>query len=605
MAQSMLRVMGVVPNVKVGCPTDNAQEIIKAMAKVGRHAADIVVFPELCLTGTTCGDLFMQSTLQSEALDGLDQVAKASVGLGFIVVVSLPLRVGGMLTAVSAVIDNGRILSFIPSVSPPAPLKKCDFAPMHVKGIPILQNVMFRFASGESFGIIPSPDLNTPPIHEMGLRASGCDAVISPVAIASFNLSGVESKLSHRADQSGMAIALVGAGAYESSYSHVYRGFCACAEPSSVVMVDRQNEFDPLYAIYDIDIDIVRSAPSLHISNDAIVIELSATTKAKDKLYRTLSATPYLPTTASEQLEFYKELFESQSIALASRLKAIGLSKVILGVSGGLDSTLALLVASRTFDMLGLARENIIAVTMPGFGTTGRTYNNALAMIRELGASLREVDISESVLLHFKEIGHDKELHNATYENAQARERTQILFDMANTDGALVLGTGDLSEIALGWCTFGGDHLAGYGVNSCLTKGMVRGVVAVQAELTISDALRATLQDVLDTPVSPELLPGGNEVQGTENILGPYELHDFLLFHTINYGFAREKLLLYAKTAFPEIGGERIEGYLVTFAKRFVSSQFKRACSTESPRLTAFNLHDYKFPSDMPRGFVL
>ncbi|HWQ51435.1 MAG TPA: NAD(+) synthase [Terriglobales bacterium] len=599
MADNILRVVAAVPRVTVGCPAENAEEIIRMLGQAEGLRPDIVLFPQLCLTGATCGSLFGQADLLTNADKALHAVVKASEAYDFAVVVSLPARLGGVRTAACAVLQSGRLLAYVPSATASSPLSLCKGAPETPGGTPVAASVVFRFSDGAAFSVLPAPDLSRPPLTEIQLRAAGCDVVLCPAAYPAMAGTDYKSLLADRADKCKSALVFCSAGAGESTGRHVYRGFTAAAEPFGTAGVTRQNGLDPQLAAYDVDLDIVRSATCGEAAAD-VIIELSGAARSRHDLKRTVSRTPYLPETSMGQLELYSELFELQKLALCGRLTGTGLQKVIVGVSGGLDSTLALLVASGAIEMLGLPCENLVAVTMPGFGTTDRTYQNALTLIRELGATFREVPIAKSVTQHFEDIGHDPAVHNATYENAQARERTQILLDMANTEGALMLGTGDLSEISLGWCTFGGDHLAGYGVNSCLTKGMIRGIVGNIAALSFSEELREALKDILDTPVSPELLPGGAETQGTENILGPYELHDFFLFHTVKYGFSDEKLLLYAAAAFPELTGEDIARFLSTFRKKFVAGQFKRACATESPAITNFTLHDYVFPSDLP-----
>ncbi len=600
MADNILRIAAAVPRVTVGCPFENAEEMIHMLAQAEALQPDIVVFPQLCITGATCGSLFGQADLLSNADRALHAVIKATESFDFAVVVSLPVRLGGTRTAACAVLHSGRLLAYVPSASVPSALELCGCAPEMPGQTPVVSKGVFRFSNGAAFSVLPAPDFSQFPLIETHLRASGCDVVLCPSAFPAMAGTDYKSVLAARANTSGSAVVLCNAGAGESTGRYVYRGFAAVAEPFGTAEITRQNGLDPLLVAFDIDLDIVRSAGCAKADGDAVTIELPAATCQRDDLLRTVSRTPYLPETSMGQLELFGELFELQKLALCGRLTGTGLQKVIIGVSGGLDSTLALLAASASIEMLELPRENLIAVTMPGFGTTDRTYRNALTLIRELGATFREISIAKSVTQHFEDIGHDPDVHNTTYENAQARERTQILLDIANTEGALMLGTGDLSEIALGWCTFGGDHLAGYGVNSCLTKGMIRGIVANIAALSFSKPLRTALKDILDTPVSPELLPGGAETQGTENILGPYELHDFFLYHTIKYGFPDEKLLLYAKAAFAELTEAQIAGYLKIFRKKFITGQFKRACSTESPAITGFCLHDFVFPSDMP-----
>lgn len=598
MADNILRVVAAVPRVTVGCPAENAEEIIRMLGQAGALSPDVVVFPQLCISGATCGSLFGQADLLSDSDKALHAVIKATEDLDFAVVVSLPARLGGSRTAASAVLHAGRLLAYVPAA--PSSLDSCKGAFETLGKIPVNSQMIFRFSNGAAFSVLPSPDFSAFSLPEMQLRTAGCDVVLSPCAYPAMAGTDYKSILSHHANSSATAVVLCNAGAGESTGRHVYRGFAAAAEPFGMAEIAVQNGLDPMLTAFDIDLDIVRSADCAAGQPGIVTIDLPVPTRRHHDLKRTVSRTPYLPDSSMGQLELFSELFELQKLALCGRLTGTGLQKVIVGVSGGLDSTLALLVAASTIEMLGLPPENLIAVTMPGFGTTDRTYQNALTLIRDLGATFLEIPISKSVMQHFEDIGHNPDVHNTTYENAQARERTQILLDVANTEGALMLGTGDLSEIALGWCTFGGDHLAGYGVNSCLTKGMIRGIVGNIAALSFSEPLRAALKDILDTPVSPELLPGGAETQGTESILGPYELHDFFLYHTIKYGFSDEKLLLYAQAAFTELTPEEIARYLATFRKKFISGQFKRACSTESPAITNFSLHDFVFPSDMP-----
>ena len=603
MADNILRVALAVPRVTVGAPFENAAEIIRMLEHARPLEPDIVLFPELCISGFTCGHLFGQVDLVEKSNQALQSIVKSTERFDFVTVVSLPCRFGGVYTAASAIIQAGRILAFVPSAKAPAPLDVCNFETDASNVYAVAKNAVFRFGGGASFAVLPAVDLSTPPLFEMGLGAYGCDVILCPAAIPAVAGADLQRALRERADKAAISFVMCGAGAGESTCANVFRGFSAAAEPYGMSDISLQNGLDSFMTAWDIDLDVVRSAKHCAAPVDCITIDLPIDIMSRNELKRSVSRTPYLPDSASDKLARFTELFELQKLALCGRLSGTGIQKIILGVSGGLDSTLALLVAVGACEMLGLPSENIIAVTMPGFGTTDRTYYNALTLISELGVTLQEISISRSVTQHFEDIGHDISLHNATYENAQARERTQILFDIANSEGALVLGTGDMSEIALGWCTFGGDHLAGYGVNTCLTKGMIRGIVENIAALSLSDRLREALNDILDTPISPELIPGGAGVQSTENILGPYELHDFFLFHTIKYGFTDAKMMLYAKAAFSELSENEISRCLGIFRKRFITSQFKRACATESPAITDFNLHDFNFPSDLPTYF--
>ena len=621
-----LRVAAASPKVKVADCDYNTAEI----KSVIRHAADkqvqIVCFPELCITAYTCGDLFFQSALQQKALGSLvelEQFMKNKPTL--ISIVGLPLRIKNDLFNVAAVLSSQGILGFVPKTHIPNSnefyekrwfASSFDFSESFVKidgkDIPLApEGMIFRTPFG-SFGVEICEDLWMPVPPSSELAMQGAEVI--------FNLSaGSEqvgknayrkSLISQQSARCNAAYIYASAGWGESSTDTVFSGACLIAENGSLLAEAKRFSPQSELILADIDIESLRNDRlrntnyTAAASSNIVEIDCRIEPILPAKMYREFNPHPFVPLreTAAEN---FSEVFDIQSHGLAKRLLHTGIKTVTIGISGGLDSTLALLVAVKTFDLLGLPRENIIGITMPGFGTTGRTYTNAVKLIQSLGVSLKEISIVDAVTQHLKDIEHDPANHDITYENAQARERTQILMDYANKTGGLVVGTGNLSELALGWATYNGDHMSMYAVNASVPKTLVASLVRWIADTQDNKSVRKTLYDVLDTPFSPELLPADNEgkiAQKTEQFVGPYELHDFFLYRMLRYGDTPERIRFIAQHAFDaRYSPEEIVKWLKVFYKRFFAQQFKRSCMPDGPKVGSVNLSprgDWRMPSD-------
>lgn len=627
MKQGYIKVAAVTPDIKVADCYYNGCSIKKEIDKCISRKVKIAVFPELCITGYTCGDLFLQDTLLKAAQDTLAALVKHSEGSDILCVAGLPLSVRGRLYNTAAVFQDGRLLGLVPKTHIPNysefyELRHFESGKKEINYINI-ENLDYPvpFGTGLLFecenvkdlivGVEICEDVWAP------MPPSGEQALAGAIIIANISASDeTTGKDRYRKElinnQSARLIAgyiYADAGEGESSTDLVFAGHNIIAENG--ICIAESQRFDNSCIISEIDIGKLiserRRIRSFNVTSpeDAGYKTVKFRYGIEDtELTRYIDAAPFVPGVKSDRDKRCNEILNIQAMGLKKRLVHTGCESAVIGISGGLDSTLALLVTAKAFDLAGLLRDNIYAVTMPCFGTTDRTYNNAVALIKCLGASFSEIDIKEAVKLHFKDIGQDENNHDVTYENSQARERTQVLMDIANLKNALVVGTGDMSELALGWATYNGDHMSMYGVNSSVPKTLVRYLVSYYAETSGDANLKEVLMDILDTPVSPELLPAvsGKISQKTEDIVGPYELHDFFLYYVMRFGFAPSKIYRLAKIAFADnYDNETIYKWLNVFYKRFFTQQFKRSCLPDGPKVGSVALSprgDLRMPSD-------
>lgn len=624
-----LRLGVVTPELKVGDVRFNAERIISAIDQAAAQGCRFLVFPELCVTGYTCGDLFFQSLLVEEARQALLYLAAAAGAHGATVVVGAPVEQGGRLFNCAVFLGEGRVLGIVPKTFLPntgefyeerwfssSADRSADEVVWRGERIPFGADLLFRADNlpGCVVGVEVCEDLWTtnPP---SGRMAVGGATVLLNLSASPETLGKEEYRRALVQNQSARclaAYAYASAGPGESSTDLVFSGHSLITENGAVLAETARFRFDTQIAVSDIDVDRLmlerRRNSSFAFSRPEKPfreIVFHAPDASADDLRRDVPSTPFVPQGEGAQAGRCREIFALQTTGLVTRLRHTGVRRGVVGLSGGLDSTLALLVMVKAFDALGLGREEIVAVTMPGFGTTERTRGNAERLAAGLGVTLRTISIDASVRQHFADIGHPETVHDITYENAQARERTQILMDVANQIGALVIGTGDLSELALGWCTYNADHMSMYGVNAGVPKTLVRYLVSWCAEAEFSGETSAVLSDICETPFSPELLPPGEngEIrQVTEDHVGPYLLHDFFLYHVVRLGFSPAKIFFLARRAF---GGaftpEEIVRWLKVFYRRFFSQQFKRSCLPDGPKVGSVALSprgDWRMPSD-------
>ena len=602
------KVAAAVPQVKVALCSHNAKEVI-ALAKEAKVAgASVVLFPELALTGATCGDLYRQQALLDAAERGLQSILDAQ--LPIVTVVGLPVKRNGKIFNCAAVVAEGEIYGIVPQQYGNgvfAPFTDADAGSIEIcnQTVDFDSNILFTTGSA-TFGIQIGSDSNQIISPAVDIATSGANIVLHMTAEAEY--MGSYNTLKRRATALSEAICagyiLCSAGMGESTTDCVYTGSAIAAELGQTISESPRFANGATVTYADIDTEAIEAARinrNVVTDNDLYPILLPAYASSGD-IARTIDPAPFIPKNLDSGCN---EVLNLQAAGLAKRLQHTNCKKVVLGISGGLDSTLALIAVVRTFDLLGLDRKGIVGVTMPGFGTTGRTYNNALTLMQELGITLREVSIRAACEQHFKDIDLDPAERGAAYENSQARERTQILMDIANAIGGLVIGTGDLSESALGWATYNGDHMSMYNVNCSVPKTLVRKVTEWAAKTESNEKVRAALLDIVDTPVSPELLPAdksGNIAQKTEDLVGPYELHDFFIYHFVVNGFTPDKIFAMAKIAFAgRFDSQTIKKWLTVFLRRFFSQQFKRSAVPDGPKVTAVSLSprgSWAMPSD-------
>ena len=622
MRQGFVKVAAVTPKIKVADTKYNAELILDMMKESTRQGAKIVVFPELCLTGYTCQDLFLQERLLQGAKDALMKLVKESASLDAIFFVGLPFEILGKLYNLAAVFSHGEVLGLVPKSYLPN-YNEFYEARHFVFGAELATEVVLPDGSCVPadrdllfvceqmpklrIGVELCEDLWTPNPPSISHALAGASVLVN--LSASNELTGKDSY--RRELVSGQSARLLAAYIYasagegESTQDLVFSGHNIIAENGQILAESKRFGHGILYSEIDVErLCAQRRRMTTFVTEDQTHTDILFSLKIEEtKLTRFIDPAPFVPTDRQNREKRCDEILMIQAMGLKKRLEHTGANAVV-GISGGLDSTLALLVTVRAFDLCGRDHKGITAVTMPGFGTTDRTYDNAVKLIQSLGAEFVEVDICQAVNVHFSDIGHDPSVHDVTYENSQARERTQILMDIANKKNALVIGTGDLSELALGWATYNGDHMSMYAVNASVPKTLVRHLVRYYADTCEDKQLSDTLYDVLDTPVSPELLPpeDGKISQKTEDLVGPYELHDFFLYYMLRQGFSPAKIYRLAKIAFAGTYEDAfILKWLKTFCRRFFAQQFKRSCLPDGPKVGSVAVSprgDLRMPSD-------
>ncbi len=623
MKDGFIRVCAATPDIRVADCQYNEKNIMKLMDEAYAKQISVLVFPELCITGYTCGDLFLQDVLLSAAQDSLKHIVDHSTGMKMLVFVGMPFVHQGKLYNVAAAVCDGRLLGLvakknIPNYSEFYELRhftpgedECVDTSLGVKmGSKMLfscENVKNLIVAAE---ICEDVWVACPPSTQHA--QAGATLIVN--CSASDETTGKD--IYRRALISGQSARLVcgyiyaNAGEGESTQDLVFGGQNLVCENGNVLAQTKR--FENGVAVADLDLQRLvnerRRMNTYYVHQETGYEVVSFRLKEYDlELDRYYERTPFVPSSKNDRDARCEEILSIQAMGLKKRLAHTGCKNAVIGISGGLDSTLALLVTARAFDSLDIPRENITAVTMPCFGTTDRTYNNAVELTKRLGAALYEVDIKEAVRIHFRDIGQDENVHDVTYENGQARERTQILMDIANKSGGMVIGTGDMSELALGWATYNGDHMSMYGVNCSVPKTLVRHLVKYYADTCGDASLSEILEDVLDTPVSPELLPPseGQISQKTEDLVGPYELHDFFLYYILRFGYMPHKVYRLACHAFAgEYDSAVIYKWLDTFYRRFFAQQFKRSCLPDGPKVGSVAVSprgDLRMPSDAVR----
>lgn len=623
-----VRVGASVPSLEVGNVSYNVREILKQVKEGVRKGIDILTFPELCITGYSCADLFGQEVLLKRTLEGLKEIVTETQKEKIIIVVGLPYRFQNQLFNVAAVIQSGKILGLIPKTYIPnygefyegrwfassQGLTKKETT-LWNEVIPFDTKLLFQDKEDERicFGVEICEDLWTvnPPSNALALSGATILLNLSASNEVIGKYSYRKNLVSMQSSKTISAYVYASAGALESTTDVVFGGHSIIAENGSILKESERFSFTSTLITADIDVQKLMNfrmknrsymEVSSSLAYQIIPIDISNTAK---KLERKYPKYPFVPGEKEKRNERCEEIFRMQATALARRLKHTRYQKTVIGMSGGLDSTLAFLVIVLAYQKLKLDPKNIIAITMPGFGTTDRTYQNALSLAKGYGATIREINIKEACQVHFKDIGHDENNHDITYENVQARERTQILMDVANQENALVIGTGDLSELALGWCTYNGDHMSMYAVNTSIPKTLVRYLVEWKGLQETNKCLKNIILDIVDTPVSPELLPpkkSGEIEQLTESSVGPYVLNDFFLYHFLRYGASPKKILKLAKDTFvSDFKEEEIQKYLQKFIQRFFTQQFKRSCLPDGPKVGTVAVSprgDLRMPSD-------
>ena len=623
MEHGFIKVAAVTPSGKVADTVYNRQQIISGMEEAFLKGAKIIVFPELCISGYTCEDLFFQEKLLSSCMEQLHLIVSHTKGRDALLFVGLPLEYGGKLYNVAAAICNGRLLAFIPKMNIPSYgefYETRHFYPgkglvgsisFDGETVPVGSDILFKAEGMEGLvvGCEICEDIWVPDSPGISHAMAGADVIVNLSASSeTIGKDGYRRMLVEAASAKLICgYVYCSAGEGESTQDLVFGGHNIIAENGTVLGEARRFTNETIYG--DIDIDRLRMERrrmnTFEVKENAPYLWIPFTLKREETvLERSFPALPFVPADTGERERRCEEILSIQSMGLKKRLAHTGCNSVVIGVSGGLDSTLALLVAARSMDLLGIERKQIRAVTMPCFGTTDRTYENACKLAKILGASLEEVRIGEAVKTHFRDIGQNPDDHDVVYENAQARERTQVLMDIANRENGLVVGTGDMSELALGWATYNGDHMSMYGVNAGVPKTLVRHLVRYYADTCRNKELQKVLLDVLDTPVSPELLPPveGEIAQRTEDLVGPYELHDFFLYYMLRCGFPPAKIYRIARMSFAgQYEDEVILKWLKTFYRRFFSQQFKRSCLPDGPKVGSVALSprgDLRMPAD-------
>ncbi len=628
MKDGFIKTAAATPDIKVADCEYNAGQIISLIKQAADNNASIVVFPELCITGYTCGDLFLQKTLLDGAKSALKKIINETAALDIVSIVGLPLDMGGKLYNCAAVLKGGNILGIVPKKNIPnysefyemrhftpwnGEAALMEFYGLSNENDPYIPfgDLLFscRNIPGLRIGVEICEDLWTPEPPSGKLAAIGA-AIICNLSASDEMIGKGDYRRQLVSSQSARLVCgyiYADAGMGESTQDLIFSGHNLIAENGTII--SESKKFTTGLTFGEIDLQRLsmerRRMNTFPSENNNKFMEIDFTIKPKElSLERFYPPMPFVPSDKSDLENRCGEILTMQATGLAARLRHIGCKTAVIGLSGGLDSTLALIVTVRAFDMLGLDRKGIIAVTMPCFGTTSRTKSNAHFLAEAYGTVLKEINITDSVKSHFKDIEQDENTLDVTFENGQARERTQVLMDIANQKGGIVVGTGDLSELALGWATYNGDHMSMYGVNASIPKTLVRHLVNFESISTPDKKLAKVLQDILATPVSPELLPpaDGEISQKTEDIVGPYELHDFFLYYMVRCGFPPSKILRIAEKSFAgQYDAAAIRKWLTVFVKRFFSQQFKRSCLPDGPKVGSVTLSprgDWRMPSD-------
>ena len=627
-----IKIAAAVPTVKVGDCEFNLQQIESIIAQAEGKGVEIIVFPELSLTGYSCQDLFHQHLLLDAAEESVMMLLDFTRQLDIISIIGMPVIVGDLLLNCAVVIQKGQILGIVPKTVIPnygefyekrwfGSAKDIKPTEIRLAGNTVMvspEPCLFRTCDNVLFGIEICEDLWAPVPPSNQLSLLGADLIFN--LSASNDLIGkhdyLKSLISQQSARTITGYVYSGCGFGESTQDVVYGGNALIYENGKLLSEGERFSMKPQMSIMQVDVERLRAEKLARqefkeSTSTATIINCRSYTPRDFVLEREVDASPFIPK-GEDMNSSCEEILNIQTFGLIKRLVHTGSKRVVIGVSGGLDSTLALLVSVRAFDQLELDRRGIIAVTMPGFGTTDLTYNNALLLMKSLGVTVREISIAKSVMLHFEDIGHDANVHDVTYENSQARERTQILMDLSNQVGGLVVGTGDLSELALGWATYNGDHMSMYGVNAGVPKTLIKYLIMNEIKQYEDDTIRNVLQSVIDTPISPELIPAdedGNIKQKTEDLVGPYELHDFFLYYFLRFGFRPLKLYVLAQKAFAgKFSDDVIKHWLQTFLRRFFNQQFKRSCLPDGPKVGSVSLSprgDWRMPSDASNNLWL
>lgn len=627
MRHGFVKIAAATPKIQVARCNYNAEKIMELIDIAEKSQVKVLVFPELCLTGYTCGELFLQDTLLNSAKEQLIRIVEYTLGMDVLVTLGIPICKEGKLFNTAAVIQNGDLLGLVPKKNLPnysefyearhfnPGNEKTVYINIQDRKVPFGTNILFRCTNITSLiiGVEICEDLWVPMPPSVSHAMAGATLILNPSA--SDETTGKDTyRCELIKNQSARLICgyvYADAGEGESTTDLVFAGHNLIAENGILLKQSKRFKNEMIYSELDVQKlmnDRRRMTTFTPTSfQEYVIIDYTYSLNEglpETSLTRNIDKSPFVPSRKEDRDKRCEEIINIQAFGLKKRLEHTGINCAVIGISGGLDSTLALLVTCKTFDLLGINKQGIITVTMPCFGTTDRTYQNALSLAKYLGTTLKEIPIRDAVLLHFKDIGHSATNQDVTYENSQARERTQVLMDVANQYNGLVIGTGDMSELALGWATYNGDHMSMYGVNASVPKTLVRYLVSYFAETTKEKQLNQVLLDVLDTPVSPELLPPIEGVisQKTEDIIGPYELHDFFLYYIIRFGFTPSKIFRLAYTAFEgAYEKEVILKWLTIFYRRFFSQQFKRSCLPDGPKVGSVAVSprgDLRMPSD-------
>ena len=635
-----VKVAAAIPSVRVADCEYNVEQTLLAMRQAEEQGVEIVVFPELGLTGYTCQDLFRQDVLLKAAEQGIGRMLQASSQWDVIAIVGVPVVVGDLLLNCAAVVQRGRLLALVPKTYLPnysefyekrwfASSQDLDAKEIRFAGTQVVvspEPKLIRTADGILFGVEICEDVWAPDPPSNYLALAGADLIFN--LSASDELIGkhdyLKSLLAQQSARTITGYVYSGCGFGESTQDVVYGGNAMVFENGTLLCEAERFSLNPQLKTAQVDVERLRNerrSNSTYVNaqrgHKATIVDAAERSRTPFMLERPVDPHPFIPK-GEDMARSCEEIFNIQACGLAKRLVHTHCQRVVIGISGGLDSTLALIVCVRAFDKLSLDRKGIVGVTMPGFGTTDFTYRNAIRLMEQLGITMREISIAKAVRQHFQDIGHDEGNHDVTYENSQARERTQILMDVANQVGGMVIGTGDLSELALGWATYNGDHMSMYGVNASVPKTLIQHLIRYEIGRTTDRQLAETLRNVIDTPISPELTPAdekGQIQQKTEDLVGPYELHDFFIYHFLRHGFAPEKILMLALHAFSPVSAARSNGdspchaydeatirkWLQTFLRRFFAQQFKRSCLPDGPKVGSVSLSprgDWRMPSD-------